>query len=304
MSILDFHLSCADELNLLLDSFNILFYGYGDKIPILQKIFPKNILIENFKTKNLNKAIENELKRIINDKTHNLNKLNIYDLKSFVENKCVVIIPNFNFKLEINNINTDNNNDININNDDNNKNNTDNSNYINTDNSNNNNTDIYNDNLVDSYNQRIRIVGTLDIIDFSFDNLDIRKYNFIFRDLTTFIPYKFNYKNKNIDQLIKSVSNKSKNIFLFLLREIENKSNSEKEIGQKSLKNKIKVSDFMQALKQKFLISKIKTLKLILSEFIEHKVLDIKNDFLNVKITNNEIKRLLANFKNEFTKMD
>lgn len=306
MSILDFHYSCTEEFNLLLENFNLLFYGYGNKIPVLQKIFPKHVIIENPKARNLVNAINQELKRISNDKTHFLNESGITTLNSFIINKCVLILPNFNFKLEIGcselkEFDEDSckveNNDI--------QNCTIKSGH--TKHVNIKNTTI-STKTIDLKPNNLRIVATIDTLDFSFDMLDIKKYNFIFRDLTTFIPYNYTFESKNIDQLIKSVSAKSKNLFLFLLQEIENRNNLKDGLNKAALrgicgpKNRINVNEFIQSIKRKFLISKLKTLRLILGEFMEHQILSLKNDFLSVKISTNERRRILDEFGFELKK--
>lgn len=67
--LIKFHLSCIDEYNLFLKKNNILFYGYGDKISLLEKMFPNAHIVVALPSK----LYKSRINIIINI---NLDKLN------------------------------------------------------------------------------------------------------------------------------------------------------------------------------------------------------------------------------------
>ncbi|TBT99353.1 putative subunit 2 of origin recognition complex [Hamiltosporidium tvaerminnensis] len=98
----NFHLKCKEEYNLIIEDFNILFYGYGCKKKILSKIFT-NALI--FNTKIMNQSeIFNLIKSTVKTKykiylpENHKNFIKILDAKLYEKNiKIVLIFLNFDF---------------------------------------------------------------------------------------------------------------------------------------------------------------------------------------------------------------
>lgn len=214
--LLNYHKNLKSEFKELLNSFNILFFGYGCKKNLLKEMFPKAIMFDG-------------LSDSISYINSSLKEKQSYASKSLTETKeILLIIHNFSFdKFHF---------------------------------------------LKETKN--IKIIGTVEKINYTFSQRDINDYNFIFRDLTTFIPYKDNLKKKEnleanklreIENIFINISKQSQILFCELIKcFLEN--------------NKVTISDLFCALKHKLMLkSKVRCFQL-LNEFVDHKILKINEE--------------------------
>ncbi|EPR79131.1 origin recognition complex subunit 2 [Spraguea lophii 42_110] len=239
MSLDKFHINAKEEYNLLLEHYNILFYGIGCKISLLQKIFPSAFFYNNLEE--FADWIENIIGKCNSERKY---PDYIYNVKLKLEeyNKIITLVfIDFNYDY----------------------------NFI---------------------SPNIRIIGTVEKID---TNIILDPFNFIMRDMTTFKIYKglehIELQQDDIlfvklEGIIENIPKKSKNIFLFILK------NSEK--------NKIRLKDLLPKIKQEFLIVSPKTLRQSLVEFIDHKIITFGTNEIILKFTVDDKKRILERYGN------
>lgn len=116
--------------------------------------------------------------------------------------------------------------------------------------------------------KNIRLIGTVENIDFAFDLDDIVSFNFVCRDLTTFVNYTSEVLDINIMEnrvqstlmVIRSIPNKSKYIFKELL-----------------VLGSCDVSDLFNKVKLALMLTRKNTVVEALSEFVDHGIVKIKD---------------------------
>lgn len=236
INLLNFHKACAKELNLLLKSFNIVFFGYGCKNKLLSQIFP-NAKIFNMKYCS-SKSIAEDL---VLDGFHHKPNATISEIDNKLEKNGESLI------LILLNINLSNNDFKNL--------------------------------------KAIKLIGTIENINFTFEISDVEQHNFIFRDLTTFEDYNDEIidiyleddKVESILLILGNVSEKSKLVFKELMR-----------IGNCTLKH------LFDAVKKQLMLTRVLAVSELLGEFIDHKVIKISNDKIDIKLNADDCKKLLS----------
>lgn len=132
--------------------------------------------------------------------------------------------------------------------------------------------------------KNIKLVGTIENIDFTFDKDDLLDLNFILRDLTTFISYEENSlaidiqasKIHTAKMVFESLPNKSKQIFKAILSS-ESRS----------------INHIFEKVKIPLMITRKTILLDALKEFFDHKIIKLKdNDVITINLTKDEIKEL------------
>ncbi|KAL6122886.1 origin recognition complex subfamily 2 [Nucleospora cyclopteri] len=131
----------------------------------------------------------------------------------------------------------------------------------------------------------IKIIATIENIQFDFTKNDIKSFNFILRDLTTYENYTeeamdidlFNSKKLNTLMIYKNVPTKSKIVFANLL-----------SLGSCDL------NDIFEKIKRKLMINKKKVVIEYLNEFIDHKIVSVKEETqIIINLNKNDITSLL-----------
>ncbi|AFN83917.1 origin recognition complex subunit 2 [Encephalitozoon romaleae SJ-2008] len=228
-NLTDFHLNCKKEYNVLTRSFNILFYGYGSKKPLLKKMFPTAIYL-NCRTMGRHEIlaeIVDTVRRRSRLETQRVSKTStIKDIDEAIgtrKEKYKLIMANFDFSM-----------------------------------------------LEFSGLKNFAILGTIEGVDIRFSLEDIERFNFIFRDLTTFDPYEEEIigihlgatKVEASSRVVSSVPRNSRVVLKEILLCNE---------------DTVSLSELFERTKRKlFLTSKASVLSMI-SEFIDHGLLKIKN---------------------------
>lgn len=132
----------------------------------------------------------------------------------------------------------------------------------------------------------IRIVGTLENIDFSFTQTDIENFNFIFRELTTYENYTDEtlgidlYANKvsSVLQILNVVPKKSQLVFCILLK-----------------KGDCFLNTLYEKIKKKLMLTKKQIILDLLHEFVDHGIVKVTNNSLfEIKLNQSEKKKLLS----------
>lgn len=234
--LIDFHLSCKRDFESILESFNLLFYGYGCKASLLARLFP-DAKIRNLRLQSMTEIVD----ELILDGFHTNKNATIEDIDRRLcrdNESLTLVLLNFNFELfQLQNL------------------------------------------------KNIKLVGTVENIDFNFDLTDIRSFNFVFRDLTTFVSYTDEVLDINIASnkastaimVIKSIPNKSKIIFMELLK-----------LGNCS------VNDLYNKLKVSLMMSKKNTIVEALNEFIDHDIIKLREgNQITLKLNKEECKNVL-----------
>ena len=129
----------------------------------------------------------------------------------------------------------------------------------------------------------IKIIGTIESIDINYSMEDIEKFNFIFRDLTTFLDYTDdilgftlnNSKVTNAFTVYKSVAFKCQKIF--------------KTIIDKCITT---IPDLFNNVKKELLLTKKIQIKPFLAEFIENKILKMEGDKISIMLNKTEIEKM------------
>ena len=143
--------------------------------------------------------------------------------------------------------------------------------------------------------QHFRIVGTIEdtLCRFSFE--DIRRFNFVFRDLTTFVPYTdelldmdvsgAHEKGRSIMSVYENVPRKSQLAVLGLLR-----------LRQKT--KKVYLGDLFSFIKKKMLLRAKSECQTLLAEFLDHKLVKIRRtEEVALDLTEAEIRRFAESQK-------
>lgn len=122
----------------------------------------------------------------------------------------------------------------------------------------------------------IKIIGTVENLNFEFTQEDLIKYNFIFRDLTTFE----NYNEDIVDSEI--LDNKIQNVKLI----IGNLSAKPKFVFKELLKiGNCTANLLFNNVKKSLFLSKIQSLIELLREFTDHKIIKITGNAITVNLT-------------------
>ncbi|KAK6090613.1 hypothetical protein P3W45_000336 [Vairimorpha bombi] len=87
----DFHMSCKKEYTKILDTFSILFYGFGNKTDILKKMFPKSQIF------NMYYYSINDVIFFLNER-YNLKCKKMKDFDTYLTKRDLLIFLDFNFK--------------------------------------------------------------------------------------------------------------------------------------------------------------------------------------------------------------
>lgn len=285
-SLMQFHLSCKKELNELIKSFNILFYGYGNKKNILKKLFPKALIF------NMNYFTLEDVLETINSKCNKIEfTSNNSSNDSTINNKYNKI------KFTSNNSSIDSNKQENKNN----RNSSINKKRHNS------NTSILNTSYVKFTNlKEVKINNILIFIDIdplhikylpstntiiTLERLNINlsnfPNNFIMRDLTTYEDYDIDdlYKPVNHLTVINNVSKNSR-IVLYTLLELNKES--------------VLVQELFDLVKKKLFIFKKAPLFELINEFVDHKIIKIiDNEIIQLMVNKKEVAFILNNKKIE-----
>lgn len=193
MNVLEqFHKDNAKEYNLILEDFNILFYGYGCKSRIIDKLFPRSIVLNchNMNINDITTSLKNQIIKSIRPK--NPAKYTLMEIMPFIkainnlftrENSFILVLINFRKEFTF---------------------------------------------LI---NSNIKVVCTVENVFLDLSQDDIHDYNFIMRDLTTFTPYSDEIVDINLDSeikkllvvenLLKSVSKKAGDLFIATIKTFE-----------------------------------------------------------------------------------
>lgn len=150
-------------------------------------------------------------------------------------------------------------------------------------------------NVLNHFNS-FRIIATIERINFTFSHQEIIDFNFIFRDLTTFIPYKENFiekkqklesdKLKTLENVFLNVQKQSQIVFIELIKLL----NQNKTVYLKDLTDNLK-SKLMHKEKSKYIN--------LLTEFIDHKIVKInKEEIVKSKISLNILTNFYEKYKN------
>ncbi|KMV65265.1 origin recognition complex subunit 2 [Encephalitozoon cuniculi EcunIII-L] len=227
--LVDFHLSCKKELNVLARSFNILFYGYGSKTALLRKMFPSAIYL------NCKIMSRREILAEIMEAVRHRSKLEAQEVSKAPtireideaigsrKEKYKLVMANFDFGM-----------------------------------------------LEFSSLRNFAILGTVEGIGIRFSLEDVERFNFIFRDLTTFEPYEeeamgIHLRTTRAEASSRVVRNVPRNSRLVLKEILSCNANA---VGLGEIFEKVK--------RKLFLTSKTSVLSMI-NEFIDHGLLKIRN---------------------------
>ncbi|RVD92263.1 origin recognition complex subunit 2 [Tubulinosema ratisbonensis] len=141
----------------------------------------------------------------------------------------------------------------------------------------------------------LRIIGTIERIDFSFSHQDLLDFNFIFRDLTTFISYKEEFvekkhkleidKFKTLENVFLNVQKQSQIVFIDLIR-LFNKNKS------------VYLKDLIDSLKSKLMHKEKNKYLNLLTEFVDHKIIKIgKEEIIGFKVKLNILTDFYEKYK-------
>lgn len=235
-----FHEKCKFEYTELLKHFNIMFYGYGNKEPLLKCMFP-NALRFNMRFSTLRSITEDLILQGYGNKINST----IKDIDRWLKlKKTKILLILFNFDFECHDL----------------------------------------ENLTN-----IRLIGTIENLDTSFEMKCFEAYNFILRDLTTFEDYDEDIIDMelssntvlNVTMILKNLSPKSRLAFIELLK-----------IGNCEIEN------FFNNVKKPLFLTKTSTLLDLLREFVDHKVIKIQENKIRVLLSNDEKKKILDTVSN------
>lgn len=235
--LVSFHKACKEEYNELLEHFNILFYGYGCKKSLLKFLFPKGILI-NCRMYTLREILEEILRsRVLMELVSSLKKnrrKHIYLSLEGLDDACY----KSGIKLTMVFLNFD-----------------------------------FKQLLPFKNTRSFKIVGTLEEVYSNLGHREIEDFNFIFRDLTTFVPYYEDIAGTTLVEtpnsvegmvnIYENVPKKAKFVFLELLK------------LKKDMKN-VYLVDIYNALKKKLLLKDKSECQILLAEFIDHNLIKVK----------------------------
>lgn len=253
--LLGFHKKCKTEYNELLEHFNLLFYGYGCKKKLLMFLFPDNVII-NCKFCGLTEAIDKIIKhtRVLPEKTvsADIKRKNIDAALAKLDNAWKA--GDVQTRLV----------------------------FLNFE---------FKELAPLSRTKNLKIIGTIEDTAYMFSHSDVRSFNFIFRDLTTFVPYNdeivgialFRTVNRveSTLHIYENVSKKAKQVFVEFLR-------------LKSGTKNVFLLDMFNALKKRLLLKARSECQVLLSEFLDHQILKIRcSEEIATDLTSADVSMLL-----------
>jgi len=234
-NLLDFHKRCIQEYNFLLESFNVLFYGYGCKKKLLSEMFPDakifNMLFYSPKSIADDLALEGYYSKA------NASIMKIDEHLYEKGQSLLLILLNFTLnESEFKNL------------------------------------------------KAMKIIGTIENINFRFEFADLVGYNFILRDLTTFENYNEETMDMEIEtsnvasvlSILSNLSEKSRFVFLELVK-----------IGN------CPTSQLFDAVKKTLMLNKISTVTDLLSEFVDHNVIKFSKGIIEINVNAEDRKKIL-----------
>lgn len=116
-------------------------------------------------------------------------------------------------------------------------------------------------------NNTICTIDTMDPLQISLCDEDLEEFNFILKDLTTYVPYDYstleNKKEISLKNLLQNISKRSNMVFKILVGLSE--------------KNTVLLSDLINTVKKEVFINDINTIHQLLSEFVDHKIIKYKD---------------------------
>lgn len=130
----------------------------------------------------------------------------------------------------------------------------------------------------------IKLIATLEDVDFRFSLDDLAEFNFVLRDLTTFEDYTEEIFDMDITSsragsvlmVVKSLSQKSKLVFREVLR-----------LGNCTL------GEIFDVVKRPLLLSKQVSVVDLLHEFVDHKIIKVAENKIEIKLSEDDRKRVL-----------
>jgi len=136
--------------------------------------------------------------------------------------------------------------------------------------------------------ENIKIIATIENIDIKLELEDFELFNFILRDLTTFEDYDqdildmelFDNKVSNVLMILKNLSPKSRAAFKELL-----------EVGS------CEIETIFNKVKKALFLTKVSTLIDLLREFVDHKVIKIHENKMNLMLNKDERAKVLGSMQ-------
>jgi origin recognition complex subunit 2 len=224
-----FHLSCRDELNVLLGSFNILFYGYGSKERMLKRLFPGS-LVFNCRVLRVREILDGVIEgvRRLHPEVELGTAGSIRDmdgLLSFRAEKLKLVLLNFDFEqmAELSGL------------------------------------------------RNIALVATVERTSITFSSEDVERYNFIFRDLTTYEPYSTEIHGI---QLNASKSDAAASV-------IRNVSRNSRAVMEELLDGEgaaVAIDELFERVKRRLFLRSKNAIFPLISEFVDHNILKLKDN--------------------------
>ena len=237
--LIEFHKKCRKEYGELLEHFNLLFYGYGCKKKVLEFLFPAGIVI-NGKLHSLKGIMEVILKHVNTIDNFRISgkqrKGNPDAILGYIDRKC----EDIGTKITLVFLNFD-----------------------------------FKELKPFKKMRNFKIIGTIENTSYDFEFSEIDSFNFIFRDLTTFVPYteevtdiSFPENQSKVGSMAAvygNVPKKSRFVFLELLK-------------LKRASKSVFLADIFSLMKKKLLLKNKNECLVLLSEFIDHRLLKTKSD--------------------------
>jgi origin recognition complex subunit 2 len=232
-----FHLSCRRELDVLLESFNILFYGYGSKEGILGEMFPE-ALIFNCKILRPEEILNGITERLVELHPQMEEELKcagslrrMDELLASREEKIKVVLLNFDFEkmAEFTGL------------------------------------------------KNMALLATVETMGITFSYEDIERYNFIFRDLTTYRPYSVELHDIQLSAGRSEVA-------MGVIRNVPKNSRVVMKELLESSDTTVTVDELFEKVKRKLFLKSKNSIFPLINEFIDHGILKMRD---NVEMTIN-----------------
>lgn len=244
--LVDFHLSCKKELDMLTKSFNILLYGYGSKKSILMQMFPSAFYF-NCRLQKPRDILMELIDRVArrSRKLHPPASLrSVRELDRLIgqrREKYKLIVANFDFDL-----------------------------------------------MRDFCGLRnFAILGTIESVDVKFSYDDVERFNFIFRDLTTFRPYEdeivgMQLRLTRTESALNVIRNVPRNSRIVLREILQLQADT------------VGLDEVFEKTKKRLFLTSRSSLLLMISEFVDHRILRVRdNTEIVVNLPAAERRRLL-----------
>lgn len=253
--LISFHKKCKIEYNELLEHFNLLFYGYGCKKKLLEFLFPDSIII-NCKFCSLAEAIDEIIRH-----TQALSQKTISEYTKHRNINALLAKLDDAWKardMQTRLI------------------------FLNFE---------FKELAPLSKTKNFKIIGTIEDTACLFSHYDVRSFNFIFRDLTTFVPY----TDEIVDIALSRVANRVEST----LHIYENVSKKAKQVFVEFLRLKsetksVFLQDIFNSLRKKLLLKARSECQVLLSEFLDHQILKIRcNEEVATELTGTDVSMLL-----------